>query len=400
MVKHASRGILTVAFLVAATWAGGPASAQPANAARGETVAIDRAVVDRSRTLTASEVADLTARLQRLRARTGAQMAILLVGSTSGEPIEDFALRTAEAWRGGSAERNDGLLLTLALVDRRSRLEVGYGLEASITDGEAKAILDAMRPALRERETAKALAGAIEAIARELPAQNASLEDGGYLAGSGWPSALFAVLLALGIVVTFLVVRTRWPRTEKGSWFVLGVATVLLAALTGWLYADLGGFAWREAICLALLVGLWSVMGVLIGKSHRTKKLLPGAGPAAVGVGPVATGFVLFALAAPASEIAAFLLLFIVGIGGTVVGVVWLVWTVTTSYRASGYQAGRGGVGSGSSTDSSFTDWSSLSSLSSSSHSSSSSSTSDSSSSSSDSGGGGSFGGGGASSDW
>ncbi|HYO69511.1 MAG TPA: TPM domain-containing protein, partial [Archangium sp.] len=95
----------------------------------GSTPVIDRPVVDERGLLSSSEKEDVARELVRLRDETGTQMAMLLVGSTGGEPIEDYAMRTAEAWRGGTAGLDNGLLFVLAVDDRRARLEVGYGME-------------------------------------------------------------------------------------------------------------------------------------------------------------------------------------------------------------------------------------------------------------------------------
>ena len=79
-------------------------------------------------------------------------MAALFLDSTNGEPIEDFALRTAEAWGGGQAGQDQGLLLVFAIGDRRSRIEVGYGLEPVISDALARRILAQARPLLRAKD--------------------------------------------------------------------------------------------------------------------------------------------------------------------------------------------------------------------------------------------------------
>ena len=63
-------------------------------------------------------------------------------------PIEDVANRIFRAWGVGKKGENNGILLLLATGDRRSRLEVGYGLEPIIPDGFAGTVLRAMRPAL------------------------------------------------------------------------------------------------------------------------------------------------------------------------------------------------------------------------------------------------------------
>src|SRR5262245_2133272 len=73
------------------------------------------------------------ARLERYSAEVqraaGAQMAFVTIPSLEGEPIDDVANTIARAWGVGQKGGNEGILLLLSIQDRRSRLEIGYGLE-------------------------------------------------------------------------------------------------------------------------------------------------------------------------------------------------------------------------------------------------------------------------------
>ena len=86
---------------------------------------------------------------------TGVQMALVTIPSLEGEPIEDVANTIARAWGVGQKGKNEGILLLLAIQDRRSRLEIGYGLEPILPDGLAGSVLREMRPALRQQHTAR-----------------------------------------------------------------------------------------------------------------------------------------------------------------------------------------------------------------------------------------------------
>ncbi|MCK1642282.1 TPM domain-containing protein [Bradyrhizobium sp. 157] len=99
-------------------------------------------VVDQTGTLTAGDIAALTQRLKDLETRKGSQIAVLIVPTTDGEAIEQFALRVAEAWKIGRKKIDDGALLVIAKNDRRLRIEVGYGLEGALTDATTRRIID------------------------------------------------------------------------------------------------------------------------------------------------------------------------------------------------------------------------------------------------------------------
>ncbi len=94
---------------------------------------------------------------------TGAQMAIVTITTLGQEPIEDFANELFRSWGVGKKGKDEGVLLVLAVRDRRSRVEVGYGLEPVLPDGFAGSVLREMRPSLRNEQYGPALiAGAAE----------------------------------------------------------------------------------------------------------------------------------------------------------------------------------------------------------------------------------------------
>jgi uncharacterized protein len=93
---------------------------------------------------------------------TGAQFAVVLVDSLEDEPIEEVANRLYREWGVGKKGNNEGLLLLLAIKDRKQRAEVGYGLEGSIPDGFAGSVLRGIRPILRQGNYSGALLAAVQ----------------------------------------------------------------------------------------------------------------------------------------------------------------------------------------------------------------------------------------------
>lgn len=88
---------------------------------------------------------------QELDDKTTAQLAVVTVKTLDGQPIEDYALSILREWGIGSKEKNNGALIVVAVQDRRSRIEVGYGLEGLLTDGLTGRIQDqAMIPYFRK----------------------------------------------------------------------------------------------------------------------------------------------------------------------------------------------------------------------------------------------------------
>jgi uncharacterized protein len=99
-------------------------------------------VVDQTGTLSSGDIASLTETLKSLEARKGSQVAVLIVPTTEPETIEQYSIRVAEAWKIGRKKIDDGALLVVAKNDRHLRIEVGYGLEGSLTDAATKRIID------------------------------------------------------------------------------------------------------------------------------------------------------------------------------------------------------------------------------------------------------------------
>lgn len=113
--------------------------------------ALDDPVVDTANALSASTRATLREQALQLQARKGAQLQVLVVPSVGDDGIEAYAQRVFDQWQLGRAGVDDGVLLLMAVQDRRVRIQTGYGLEGTIPDAYAARIIDkAIVPRLRE----------------------------------------------------------------------------------------------------------------------------------------------------------------------------------------------------------------------------------------------------------
>ncbi|MGO9376952.1 MAG: TPM domain-containing protein [Dissulfurispiraceae bacterium] len=92
-------------------------------------------VVDLAGIMDGGVQTQLNAYLKELEQKTTVQMVVLTVTSLDGESIEDFSLKMAhDKWKLGQKGKDNGLLLTVAVNDRKYRVEVGYGLEGTLPD--------------------------------------------------------------------------------------------------------------------------------------------------------------------------------------------------------------------------------------------------------------------------
>lgn len=110
-----------------------------------------RLVNDNANVLNAYDVAVLEKKLIAFDDSTSNQIVVLTVHSLNGEIIEDVAVKTFREWGIGNKKTNNGILLLIAVNDRKVRIEVGYGLEGAIPDVIAKDIINNdIKPAFRQ----------------------------------------------------------------------------------------------------------------------------------------------------------------------------------------------------------------------------------------------------------
>lgn len=122
-------------------------------------------VVDLAGLLTSEQHTTLENRLRDFQHRRGVQIAVLLVPGTRPETAEQFALRVVEAWRLGRKKQDDGVLLLVAVAERKLRIEVGYGLEGALPDVQAKRIgSDIIAPYFAGKQYYQGIAAGLERI--------------------------------------------------------------------------------------------------------------------------------------------------------------------------------------------------------------------------------------------
>lgn len=133
-------------------------------------------VQDYAQVLSAEDKRRLLSIGQELDNKTTAQLAVVTVKTLEGQPIEDYALSILREWGIGSKEKNNGALIVVAVQDRRSRIEVGYGLEGLLTDGLTGHIQDqAMIPYFRKGNYAAGIVNGY-AVTASLIAKDAGVQ--------------------------------------------------------------------------------------------------------------------------------------------------------------------------------------------------------------------------------
>jgi uncharacterized protein len=126
-------------------------------------------VVDPSHVLSPAVVESLTARLAAHEANTSNQVAVLILPSLEGEPLEEYSHRVATTWKLGQKGTDNGALLLVALKERKVRIEVGYGLEGALTDARsAQIIRNEIVPRFRAGDLPGGVTAGVEAILKTI----------------------------------------------------------------------------------------------------------------------------------------------------------------------------------------------------------------------------------------
>ena len=226
-------GVLTYTLTFALGWPA-PSAAQVA------VPPLTGHVIDQTGTLTAEQKAVLEQTLTAFEARKGSQLAVLIVGSSAPEEIEQYALRVAEQWTLGRKKVDDGAILGVAKNDRAMRIEVGYGLEGALNDLTSKRIIsETILPRFKSQDFYGGITAGVEQVIRvvdgePLPAPSApSSQSIGDV--QKYAPMLFIVALAVGGVLRATLGKVPGSLVTGGvvaviAWFVVGAVSMALVA--------------------------------------------------------------------------------------------------------------------------------------------------------------------------
>jgi uncharacterized protein len=160
--------------------------------------------------------------------KTGTQIAVVTVPSLEGRPLEEYANELYRAWGIGAKtgeHKDKGALLLVAVQDRRTRMEVGYGLEGDLPDGLAGEIIRRMRPGLQQGRYSEAMTTGVrtllDTLAEKWNVNIAGIEDRryAYQAPSQPPqmgSGMGLICLLIGIVIFFVLISSIFRARRRG----------------------------------------------------------------------------------------------------------------------------------------------------------------------------------------
>lgn len=186
-------------------------------------------VVDDASVLSVSARARVTAALRAHEEATTNQVVVLTVPTIQPDGIEEYALKVFHAWKLGQKGKDNGVLVVVVPADRKMRIEVGYGLEAVLTDGACGEIIrSVMTPAFKQGNYDSGIENGVAAIVARLegriqpaPVESAPPQSRGF--GSFQPPVLpwrMRILMGafiFGIIGLFTVMGVLTPGM---GWFL------------------------------------------------------------------------------------------------------------------------------------------------------------------------------------
>jgi uncharacterized protein len=182
-----------------------------------------RWVTDQAGLMSAPARSALDAKLEAYERDTGHQV-VVFIGQTIGDrPLDDFAVKTFEAWKIGRKGHDDGILVIVLARDRKMAIEVGYGLEGQVPDAVASRIInDVMAPKLRAGDADGAIAAGVASILQSVEGKPyaGQAEERRTEPVAKRPSTL--KLIGLGIIaLVFLVIFLTNPALALQLLFVM-----------------------------------------------------------------------------------------------------------------------------------------------------------------------------------
>lgn len=162
-------------------------------------------VQDFANVLSEEEETKLQALGRGLDDQTSTQVSVLTVASLEGTDIESFANEAFRKYKLGNAERNNGVLLVLAMKEKEIRIETGYGLEGILPDGKAGRILDEYAiPYLKNNQPGKAVTETYQIITQTVSGEYKADEKPAAEAESQFPGWLMIIII---VVLVFLDIK-------------------------------------------------------------------------------------------------------------------------------------------------------------------------------------------------
>ena len=219
---------------------------------------LNNPVIDQADILTANEKSQLESQIRKIYDDKLAQMAVVIIPTTEGVNIFDYALAVANRWKLGDKDRDNGILILVAVNDRNLYILTGYGVEGIIPDAIAKRIIrEDITPAFKEGNYAKGIEAGISRIDERLRADPEALaaadkalkeQEAQAQTMGEFISAAFIISLFFGCILTKMFGRLLGSTANSGIVTIVGLSmsvglfNAVALAVVAWFFVLFGSF--------------------------------------------------------------------------------------------------------------------------------------------------------------
>jgi len=188
-------------------------------------------IVDQANIIPAETRNSIETKLADLETKSGIQLVVATVSSLEGQEIEPYANELFRGWKLGERTKNNGVLLLVAPKEHRVRIEVGYGLEGTLTDALSKVIIaNAIAPRFKTGDFAGGVSRGVDDIITVLTTDASEWQQRPSLRVDRHPATdpLDWIVMAGVIVLVILLIVSPGFR-----WVFLNVALSILLSSGG-----------------------------------------------------------------------------------------------------------------------------------------------------------------------
>jgi uncharacterized protein len=190
-------------------------------------------VVDQADVMTAESRSDIEAKSKDLEDKSGIQLVVATVQSLQGSDIETYANELFRFWRLGQAQKNNGVLLLVAPAEHKVRIEVGYGLEGTLTDALSSVVISsAIIPRFKTNDFSGGIVSGVDGIVSILSGDTADWQPTvGVRPDDQFGTGLFVVLFFIFIFI--IIIAGIVKNAHSGRYVKRGGRMVFVPATGG-----------------------------------------------------------------------------------------------------------------------------------------------------------------------
>ncbi len=203
----------------------------------------------------------LEAKLSQFEKDSENEIAIVLIKSLGEDTVENYAVELFKEWAIGKGNKDNGILLLVAIDDRKMRIEVGYGLEGALTDIQSSSIIrNTLSPAFKRGDYYGGLDSAVDDMVSATKGEYLPIEgrDSSKSQDLDWFSNVFVYGFFIAIYLASIFARSR-------SWWAGGILGGILGVATSFIF----GLFYIGIISLILFIPFGLLLDFIVSRAYQ-----------------------------------------------------------------------------------------------------------------------------------